>query len=316
MTATRAVKVQRKRTEASDIVSLELVDPKGAPLPAFSAGSHIDVETAGQVRQYSLCNPPTERQRYLIGILLDPDSRGGSAALHAVTEGETLQISEPRNHFALEPTATRTLLFGGGIGVTPLLCMAEELAARGADFMMHYCARSKSRAAFHDRIAAAPFADRVAFHFDDGEPDQKLHITEALGAPDPGVHVYVCGPAPFIDFVLGAAEAAGFSSAQLHREYFSAEIELDGGPFQIKIASTGQLLDVPADVTAIEAMRRAGLSVPTSCEQGVCGTCLTKVLEGVPDHRDLYLTPEEQQANTLYLPCCSRSKSPVLVLDI
>lgn len=169
----RTVKVARKTIETEDIAVYELADPTGADLPPFSAGAHIDVEVApGLVRQYSLCNNPTERSRYVIGVLKDPATRGGSAALHEVAESHNLRISEPRNHFELEHSAARTLLFAGGIGVTPILSMAEHLAAIGADFVMHYGARSVSRMAFRERILSSPFADKVHLHFDDGDAAQ------------------------------------------------------------------------------------------------------------------------------------------------
>jgi len=211
------------------------------------------------------------------------------------------------------------VLFAGGIGVTPILCMAERLAAIGADFEMHYGSRSASRMAFRQRIQASTFADKVHLHLDDGDEAQKLDIDTALGEADPGTHIYVCGPGGFIDFVLKAAAAKGFPDSQVHREYFTVDTEAmfaEGGPFQIKLASTGQVYDVPADQTVMDVLRDNGVDLPTSCEQGVCGTCITKVLEGVPEHRDYYLTNDERAKNDQFTPCCSRSKTPVLVIDM
>lgn len=314
------LRVARKSHEAEDIVVLELADPSGGDLPAFSAGAHIDVEVApGLVRQYSLCNNPTERDRYVIGVLKDPATRGGSAAVHELVEGQEVRISEPRNHFELEHGAQRTVLFAGGIGVTPILCMAERLAAIGADFEMHYGARSRARMAFYDRIKASSFADKAHLHFDDGDEAQKLDIDAALGAAGPGTHIYVCGPGGFIDFVLKSAAAKGFPDAQVHREYFTVDTEAmfaEGGAFQVKLASSGKVFDIPPDQTVMDVLRDNGVDVPASCEQGVCGTCLVRVIEGVPEHRDYYLTNEERDRNDQFLPCCSRSKTPVLVLDL
>ncbi|MDO9217552.1 MAG: ferredoxin reductase, partial [Lacisediminimonas sp.] len=195
------VKVSRKVQEAEDIFSYELVREDGAPLPAFTAGAHIDVQVSDKlVRQYSLCNDPAERHRYVIAVLRDPASRGGSVAIHDdIRQGDLISISEPRNLFALVP-ATRTLLFAGGIGVTPLLAMAEQLAQSGADFRLHYCTRSLARTAFCQRIAASSYADRVQFHLDDGAPAQKLDLQAVLATPDPGTHLYVCGPGGYIDY--------------------------------------------------------------------------------------------------------------------
>jgi vanillate O-demethylase ferredoxin subunit len=234
-----------------------------------------------------------------------------------VKEGDVLRISTPKNHFPLVHAAARTLLVAGGIGVTPILCMAERLAMAGADFEMHYCTRSRERTAFHDRIANSAFAPRVRFHFDDGPQEQKLDIAALVATPQAGVHLYVCGPTGFMDAVLGAARARGWPEAQLHYEFFSSEVVRTGEEaFEVKLASSGRIVTIPRDRTVAEALADAGVDVPTSCGQGVCGTCLTRVLEGVPDHKDLYLTPEEQAANDQFTPCCSRSKTPLLVLDL
>jgi vanillate O-demethylase ferredoxin subunit len=314
------VRVARKTIEAQDICSFELVRVDGGPLPAFSAGSHIDVHVpGGPVRQYSLCNDPAESHRYLIGVLKDPATRGGSQAMHdRVHEGDELDISAPKNHFALPHDAGHHLLLAGGIGVTPILCMAERLSTTGASFAMHYCTRSKERTAFFNRIAAAPFATRVTHHFDDGPAAQKLDIGALMATPQPGTHVYVCGPKGFMDAVLGAARAAGWPEAQLHYEFFTAApvTHAGDGCFEVQLASSGRVIPVAADQTVVQALAAAGVAVMTSCEQGVCGTCLTRVLEGEPDHRDLYLSPEEQAANDQFTPCCSRARSARLVLDL
>ena len=317
---TLQVRVAHKAVEAEDIVTLELVATDGKALPAFAAGSHIDVFLPGGItRQYSLCNDPQETHRYLIGVLRDPASRGGSQAVHEqVCEGDVLTISAPRNHFPLAHEARQSLLLAGGIGVTPILCMAERLAITGAQFAMHYATRSPARTAFRARIAASGFASRVQFHFDDGDAAQKLDLQKLLARPEAGTHLYVCGPKGFMDAVLGTARAAGWPEAQLHYEFFTAEVarsDSDAG-FEVKLASSGRIVMVPKDQTVTQALAAAGVEVMMSCEQGVCGTCLTRVLEGVPDHRDSYLTPEERSANDQFLPCCSRSKTPQLVLDL
>ncbi|HZF80972.1 MAG TPA: PDR/VanB family oxidoreductase [Rubrivivax sp.] len=314
------VRVASKQEEALDICTFELVCEDGLPLPAFAAGSHVDVHLpGGLVRQYSLCNQPSEHHRYLIGVLRDANSRGGSQTLHdRVRVGDVLTISAPKNHFALAHGAQHSLLLAGGIGVTPILCMAEWLAITGASFEMHYCTRSRERTAFASRIAASPFASRVAFHHDDGAEDQKLALDAVLAAPQGGVHVYVCGPKGFMDWVLGAARDHGWPAEQLHCEFFTADVLKadDDTPFDVQLASSGRVVLVPRDQTVVQALAAAGIEVATSCEQGICGTCLTRVLNGTPDHRDLYLTPEEQAANDQFTPCCSRSKSPLLVLDL
>ena len=318
--STLRVQVARKAVEAEDICTFELTRVDGAPLPAFSAGSHIDVQLPGGLtRQYSLCNDPGESHRYLIGVLRDPASRGGSRTLHdTVQAGDVLQISPPKNHFALAHDARRHLLLAGGIGVTPILCMAERLAQMGAAFEMHYCTRSPARTAFRERIRGAAFADRVHFHFDDGDAAQKLNLAALLGTPREGEHVYVCGPKGFMDAVLGTARAAGWPEPRLHYEFFGAELAPSDGDagFEVQLASSGRVIPVAKSQTVVQALAAAGVVVPTSCEQGVCGTCLTRVLEGECEHKDLYLTPEEQAANDQFLPCCSRARSARLVLDL
>lgn len=317
---TLQVRVARKATEAQDIVTLELVAADGAALPAFSAGSHIDVQLPnGFTRQYSLCNDPQETHRYQIGVLRDAASRGGSAAVHdLVKEGDVLTISAPRNHFGLAHEAKKHLLLAGGIGVTPILCMAERLANTGGDFAMHYATRAPERTAFRQRIAASTFAARVQFHYDNGDAAQKLDLQALLSQPEAGTHLYVCGPKGFMDAVLNTARAAGWPEAQIHYEFFGAEVAKSDSDasFEIKLASSGRIVMVPKDQTVVQALAAAGVDIMISCEQGVCGTCLTRVLEGVPDHKDSYLTPEEQAANDQFTPCCSRSKTPQLVLDL
>ncbi|PMR67446.1 PDR/VanB family oxidoreductase [Halomonas heilongjiangensis] len=313
------VEIKARHEEAQDIVTLELADPHGRPLPAFSAGAHIDVRVKeGVIRQYSLCNHPEERDRYLIGVLRDPTSRGGSVAMHEEFQvGDLVQISAPKNHFPLKP-AGRTLLLAGGIGITPLLCMAERLAHLEADFALHYCTRSAERTAFRKRIAASGFAERVHFHFDDGAPEQKLDLEALLATPAPDTRVYVCGPTGFIEAVLSTAKAKGWPGERLHTEYFAGAVAdtSDDDSFEVRIASSGASFTVPADKTVHQVLTENGIEVMVSCEQGVCGTCLTRVLEGEPDHRDLYLDDDEHAANDQFTPCCSRARSKVLVLDL
>jgi vanillate O-demethylase ferredoxin subunit len=317
---TLSVQVTKKTPETPEIVSLELASPPGAPpLPRFSAGAHIDVHIKpGLIRQYSLCNHPDEEHRYVIGVLRDPGSRGGSAAMHdEVNEGDILQISEPKNHFPLA-NARRSLLFAGGIGVTPVLCMAERLAQTGAEFEMHYCTRSRSRTAFHDRIAAASFAAKVRFHFDDGDAAQKLQLAELLAAAHPDTHLYVCGPIGFIEHVVDTARRQGWAADNIHLEYFGAKAidTSDDGSFEVQIASTGRTISIPKDKSIAETLYENGVEIPVSCEQGVCGTCVTRVLAGAPDHRDMFFSDAEKALNNQITPCCSRSKGRLLVLDL
>lgn len=315
-----SVKVVRKEHAAAGVYVFELVSVSGELLPEFTAGSHIDVHVSDAIcRQYSLCNDPAERHRYVIGVLNEPQSRGGSKAMHErIQEGDILEIGQPRNLFALEAPAQRAMLFGGGIGITPILCMAEHLCSIQTDFHMHYSGRSLERMAFVDHIVGGRLAPFVSIHADDGTPEQRLDIAQALSRATKDTHLYVCGPAGFIVAVTGEAKRAGWPSTHIHVEHFTAEPvshEGDAG-FEVKLARSGISVRVAADETVVEALARDGIAIDTSCEQGICGTCLTGVLEGHPDHRDMYLSESERLAGNVFLPCCSRSHSAILVLDL
>lgn len=314
-----SVKVAARHVEATDVVSLELISAGGEALPAFSAGAHIDVFIpGGLIRQYSLLNDCTESSRYLIGILREQSSRGGSIAMHDhIQVGDVIQISEPRNRFALM-SAPRSILFAGGIGVTPILCMARRLQATQSEFEFHYCSRSQDRMAFRDEIAGSDFASHTQFHFDD-EPSTRMDLDRILSVPDMHTHLYVCGPTGYIDYIVTHAQAAGWPSSQIHFERFAADhIEplADDQTFQVKLASTGEIFDIPPGEPITKVLDRQGVFIPVSCEEGICGTCLTGVVEGLPDHRDSYLTDDEHAANDQFTPCCSRSRTSLLVIDL
>lgn len=311
--------VTAKKNETAHICSFELKSVDGSPLPAFDAGAHVDVQIAdGLTRSYSLCNSPQEKDRYLIAVLRDPNSRGGSIGMHEnLAEGSTLRISRPKNHFPLEKTAQKSILFGGGIGITPVLCMAEELAMQGKDFELHYCGRSQPQMAFLDRISQSGFSDRTAFYFDD-VAHKKLDIDKVLAAPDDGKHLYVCGPTGFLEFVVEKAKAHGWQEKNIHFEYFNVAFETrsDDQAFDVQVASTGKVFTVPPDRTIVSVLHENGIDVPVSCEQGICGTCQVNIVEGIADHLDHYLTNAERDENVKFLPCVSRCKSARIVLDI
>ncbi|MFG1394938.1 PDR/VanB family oxidoreductase [Xanthobacter agilis] len=312
--------VQRRVDDRGGIMVIDLAAPDGAALPAFTAGAHVDLHVEDPatglhlVRQYSLCGDPADRSRYRLGILDAPQSRGGSRALHWLARpGAVLRVGKPRNLFPLYAGARRSVLVGGGIGVTPLLAMAHVLQAQGGEFALHYCARAQDRTAFLEEIAEAPYRDRVHLHFDDAQP---FLATRDLPPAAPDTHLYTCGPSGFMDWVTAQAAACRYGAAQLHREDFNAEVDTTGAAFEVVAARSGVTVGVPAGVTIAAALREAGVAVNLSCESGVCGTCLVDVLEGVPDHRDSFLTPEERSAGDQILICCSRARSATLVLDI
>lgn len=312
------VQVHKRQLQGDGVVVLELVPVGGRVLPAFEAGAHVDIHIApGLVRQYSLCSDPADNASYRLGVLKDPASRGGSSAVHeALLEGAEVQISAPRNLFPLARDARRSILIGGGIGITPMIAMAYALQARGEDFELHYCGRSRSRSAFLDELENAAFAERVSTHFDDEAPEQRLALEALLGQAQAGVHVYTCGPSGFMDWVIGEARKHGYADDHIHREYFQLEVDAGGDSFEVVAAASGKSVTVAEGQTILEALGSIGISIEVSCEQGVCGTCMCGVLEGEPDHRDVYFTDEEKEANDQILVCCSRSRSKTLVLDI
>jgi len=303
-----------RRELQGEVVLLTLAHADGIPLPAFSAGAHIDLHlTEDLIRPYSLCGDPQDRQHYQLGILKGGNSQGGSLAVHALREGDAITVSEPRNLFILDERAGHSLLIGGGIGITPMLAMAAELHAAGRSFTLHYCARSRGQAAFVAQLESAPYAGQVYLHFSD---QQRLNLDAVLSDVPPNTHVYVCGPTRLMDAVNDGAKRQGYAAENVHQECFSAEVQTGGAAFDVVAATSGITVQVLEDQTIVEALAQAGLKVNVSCKQGICGSCLTGVLEGEPDHRDSYLTDEEKADGDQILLCCSRSKCGCLVIDL
>jgi vanillate O-demethylase ferredoxin subunit len=306
------VRVADRRALTDDVVWLELRAVEGE-LPPFTAGAHIDLHLAGGlVRQYSLCNDPEERHRYGIAVLREAASRGGSRSVHEdVVLGGVVKISPPRNLFALDEGAGGALLFAGGIGVTPIKAMAHRLCALGRPYALHYCVRERRRAAFAGELAGLG----AQLHLDD-EPATRLDLEAVLAGAARDWPLYVCGPAGFIAVIRQGAERLGWPPAAIRSEHFQSVASVGERPFDLVLARDGRRIRVGPDQTAAEALAGAGIEVPLSCEQGVCGTCLTPVLAGLPDHRDLIQTDAEKAANACFTPCCSRALSAELVIDL
>lgn len=314
---TLTVLIAAKTDVTADVCALELQPTDGQPLPVFTAGAHIDVHlSGGLIRQYSLYGAPADRGCYRLAVLREPSSRGGSVGVHGLQAGQTLSISAPRNAFPLAASGG-ALLLGGGIGLTPLLAMAEQLHSDGRAFELHLSVRSRERLPLAAHLAAAPWAARVVVHCDD-EPATALDIAAVLQAASPDTHAYACGPAGYIAWARAAVQAAGWADACWHSESFTPPVinHSADGPFEIELARSKRVITVAADQTAVQALDAAGVSVSTSCEQGICGTCLTPVLGGTPDHRDAYLTDDELAAGNCFLPCVSRSRTARLVVDL
>ena len=301
---------------AEAINSYELVDPRGRDLPRFAAGAHIELRSGGFLRRYSLWNDPAERRRYCIAVLRETASRGGSRRLHEnVRVGDIVEVSPPRNNFPLDPAGERHLLIAGGIGIAPIMSMIAELRRRRAEFEVYYCTRSPQKTAFRRELASLAAEGRLRFHHDGGDPARGLDIAATLGKAPPVTHLYYCGPA---SLMAAATEAArDWPAGTVHCEYFTGVPEpaaVEDRPFRVRLARSGGDYEIGAGETIAEALRRHGVAVRTSCELGYCGTCLTPYLAGEPDHRDQVL--EANGRRRYLLICCSRAKSPVLVLDL
>lgn len=314
--------VRQIRYEGRNIQSYELVDPDGGQLPPFTAGAHIDVHLEnGIVRQYSLCNSPDDRRRYVIAVLRDEKGRGGSKAVHEqLRVQDRLRVSRPRNNFELAEGANKVILLAGGIGVTPLKSMAHQLAAAAdVEFELHYCAREAQCAAFMEELQALIEPHRLHFHFDGGDPSRGLDIGELLrDEAQDGTHIYYCGPAGFMRACADACKDRPKDT--VHCEHFKAPERASApdsqkpGEFTVEIASTGQRLPVPVDKSIADVLKAAGVAVQTSCEAGLCATCKVRYLSGEVEHQDCILDGDDQR-NFLTI-CVSRGKSDLLVLDL
>lgn len=310
------VVVATRTKAATGIISIALTAADGTLLPSYAAGAHVDVYVkSGLIRQYSLTGDPSDQTQYRLGILLDPKSRGGSSAIHAdFKQGQQIKIGHPRNNFPLGANTAHTVLFAGGIGITPMLNMAYALESAGASWEMHYCGRTADRLAFTTEMER--FGKKAHVHIDTGPKDQHLDINAVLGKTAPDRHLYVCGPNGFMDFIVTAAEQNGWDAGCVHLERFGAEINTDGAPFTVVAQKSGKSFDVQPGETIAQKLEENGIHVQVSCQSGVCGTCLTRVVNGMADHRDLVQTDLEKAANAQITVCCSRSKSKKLVLDI
>ncbi|WJJ94489.1 PDR/VanB family oxidoreductase [Neopusillimonas aromaticivorans] len=287
--------------------------PDGQALPGATAGSHIDIHLPnGLVRQYSLVNWGNTPDRYIVGVKNDPNSRGGSRYMHEqLRVGSDIQISAPRNNFPLDESVQHTVLVAGGIGITPIWCMMTRLEALGKSWELHYSCRSRTDAAFLAELATRP---NVHLHFDDENEGRLLDLAAIAANAPAGSHAYCCGPTP----MLGAFENAlsSWPANQVHVEYFTAKHEAANGGFTVELQRSGKTFHIPEGKSILETLNDAGMSVPQSCLQGVCGACETRVISGIPDHRDAILSEPERAANETMMICCSGSKTDLLVLDL
>jgi ferredoxin-NADP reductase len=303
--------------EADDVISLDLRPVAAQTLPAFTAGSHIELQLRnGLSRNYSLANPQHERHRYCVAVQKEPEGRGGSRFIHeTLRAGDTLPVTPPRNNFALVEAAECSVLVAGGIGITPIWCMVQRLVELGRPWKLFYAVRSRRRAAFLDAILALDAARNTQLHFDDERDGAFVDLDAVVQDAMPGTHFYCCGPLP----MLAAFEraTAGLPADTVHVEYFAAKepVAVLGG-FDVVLARSGRSVFVPDHSTILDALVAAGIAVEHSCLEGVCGTCETKVLEGIPDHHDMVLSAQERASNRTMMICCSGCKAGRLVLDL
>ncbi|GAA4471260.1 PDR/VanB family oxidoreductase [Rhodococcus olei] len=316
MTDTVDLLVRQMRIESSGVLSLRLEHPRGEALDRWTPGAHLDLHLGGGlVRQYSLCGDPDDKAGYRVAILREPDGRGGSRRVHdTLRPGDTVPVSLPRNNFELLPSP-RYVFVAGGIGITPILAMIVEAQRAGADWELHYGGRSRATMAFLDELA--PHEGRV--HVVTEDTDGLLDLPSILGTARPGTLVYACGP----EGLLTAVEsyAGTWPDGAIRLERFKAKerpaAEGDGDqPITVVCEQSGVSATVDPDRTILETLEEAGVDVPNSCREGICGTCETRVLCGTPDHRDSLLTTAERESGATIMICVSRARSAELVLDI
>lgn len=306
--------------EGDGNLRFELRSAGGGALPGFEPGAHIDLHMGnGLVRQYSLSGSPRRSHRYELCVRLDSASRGGSKWMHsAVRPGQKLFASVPRNHFAL-PVASRHLLFAAGIGITPIIAMAETLAADDRPFELHYYVSRRTDVAFAERLDFPDMAGKVFIHVSEEGHSLRAGPPTVLRLADDATMVMTCGPAGFIATLEEQAIAHGWQAGQLRHERFSVDTSKVEGPraaFMVEVASSGMRYAIPEHQSIAEVLLGAGVPLGLSCEQGICGSCLTRVLAGIPEHNDSVQSDAERAANSHMTLCCSRSRSDLLVLDL
>lgn len=301
--------------ETADTRVYDLRSPDGNELPSFTAGAHIDLHLGnGLIRSYSILSSQDDRTRYRIGVARDRKSRGGSTHIHDTFQvGDLVELSAPRNNFPVDEGEHDSVLIAGGIGVTPMISMLQRLESLGRNWTLYVASRSASALPFREELTRPSGA--VRFHYDDEHDGAVLDIAALVAASKPGAHFYCCGPTPMLDAFKKAVR--DIPEHAVHFEHFAAvEAAATEGGFDVELARSNKLVHVLEGQTILDALRDCGVDVPFSCQAGVCGSCETKILAGVPDHRDLILTDKERSSNRSMMICCSGSKSQKLVLDL
>jgi ferredoxin-NADP reductase len=312
--STIEVRLSAVRYAARDINLHDLCRPDGRALPAAEPGAHVDLHLPnGLVRQYSLVAPDPSPTTYTLGVKRDPHSRGGSQyVFDNLKVGQLLKISPPRNNFPLREDSAHTILIAGGIGITPIWAMLQHQQASQRHFELHFSCRSRTEMPFIETLQSIP---AVTLHFDQEANGRFLDIAAIVRGAPASAHLYCCGPAPMLDAFKAAT--LDWPSTQVHVEYFSAQaLPAQTGGFEVQLARSGKTIVVAPGQTILNAIRQAGLDASSSCEEGICGACETRVISGIPDHRDSVLSDEERAANKSMMICCSGCKGDKLVLDL
>jgi ferredoxin-NADP reductase len=310
------VQVKDIENVARDTNVYTFARPDGGRLPGYKPGAHIDIHLPnGLIRQFSLLNPDSDPDRYVVAIKLDAASRGGSRYIFdELRVGHALKIGAPRNNFPLVDNAEHVVLFAGGIGITPIWCMGQELNAQNRSWEIYYSCRSRTDMAFLTTLEKLG-PERVHLHFDDESQGKFLDLAGAIAKAPANAHFYCCGPNPML--AAFEAAAAGRPKSNVHVEYFTPKVEAaTSGGFWVELARSGEEYYIPEGRKILEVLYEAGVDVDYSCELGICGECVTRVISGIPEHRDSVLSEEEQAANDKVMICCAGCKSERLVLDM
>ncbi|MEL6784459.1 MAG: 2Fe-2S iron-sulfur cluster-binding protein, partial [Pseudomonadota bacterium] len=310
------VEITKAEPMADGVTKYEFSSLDGSDLPPWQAGAHLDIVVAPEyLRQYSMSGDPADRTKYQIGVLREDAGRGGSQLLHRIfAPGRKIFISKPINHFPLHQNSTKTLLMGGGIGITPMIAMAHEAHAKGMNFEVHYSCRSRTKAGYLDDLAAFAWADRAHLYFSD--ENTRADLGRIMQGQADGTHVYTCGPDAYMQAVMKAAEGAGIPEENRHLEYFSVPEMPDhvNYPFTLKLAKSGKTLAVPADRTATDVLAQAGIAVDVKCSDGICGVCKCTVLSGEVEHRDFVLSKAQRETGIIL--CQSRAAKPDGIVEL
>lgn len=310
------VRVHSIEEIARDVLLFDLRSRDDCLLPTFGAGAHIDVRLSnGRRRSYSLVNDPGERHRYMIAVQREASGRGGSLWMHqCIAVGDDLQISAPESAFSMCSHAPNSIFIAGGIGITPLWCMIQVLLRVGGSWFLYHSARNQAAAVFRNEISVHG-EGRVGYRFSDDPATGRFDIEEIVAAAAPGTHFYCCGPSSMLEDFKRACR--DIHPSRVHFEYFGVQQEAaQTSGIQVLLARTGISVTVNNGESILEAIHRAGVSAPSSCQQGVCGTCETAVLNGVPDHRDIILSDEEKASCRTMMICCSGALTNYLELDL